>query len=364
MVLPGSKIWDRLSDNALIANIAQSRAWLEPALSETALSENISLTTVMNGDLTAIAALEELRIPGPFRFRILTSWDNGFFFNGTPLLDQADPKTAMLGLLENAAIEHNAKAVIFRKTTHNKELVSVLENLSNGPIAGYHILNEHQRAALHCTINGKNWFNQNFSAKRRKSYRRLRNRLAETGNLISQTWNSSEAIGPWVDEFLQLEKAGWKGKAGTAIACSNRASAHLHASLDQLAKTARLHFWKITLDDRPVAMLFGFGDKYKAWLGKMAYDETLAQFSPGVLVILDASFDLLDNHAGVLVDSSADPNHPMIDNIWRDRIKIADYMVATTQTTPQQFALLVKLERARSSLRTTAKSVRDKLLNR
>lgn len=372
--------WDALDKNSLMPSASHARLWLAPMfehfhknnthlISADSLSDSCtgslagSLTgslTADNPSLQAITALKQTTLPGGIPLPIAQTWDNGFLFSGTPLISGNDPQGALSGLLSNARKDMGAKAVLFKKVQHADRFAQLLKQLSKDSIAGYQLFNMHQRAALFCGENSgcfDHWFTDNFSRKRAKEYRRLRNRLAETGNLQSQTWQPSQPVENWIEEFLQLEAAGWKGRSGTAVACSDEQSAHLRHALPEMAQKGSLLFWRITLDNKPIASLFGFHQHDQVWLGKMAFDEQLAHFSPGVLVILDASKDLFARKDVTMADSSADPDHPMINNIWRDRIDVADYLIATPGTSKATFKALIAFEKIWLQARQSAKMI-------
>ncbi len=352
--------WDSLSGNALMPSFGHTRCWLAPMFEHFDQKDTRLISTGQNRP-SAIAALKKMTLPAQIPVPIAKTWNNGFLFSGTPLISGNNPQAAIKDLLTGARNELGAKAVLFQKVQIDRKFDNALAGLTESTIAGYHLFNPHERAALVCDTTYEHWFNSNFSRKRRKEYRRLRNRLSDIGNLQSVVWQSGQPVEPWVEEFLHLEAAGWKGRCGTAIACSNEQTAHLKHSLPQLAQNGSLLFWKITLDNKPIASMFGFLENNQVWLGKMAFDEALSQYSPGVLVILDATRDLLARTGIQLADSSADPDHPMINNIWRDRVEVADYLIATPGTSPAIFALLVAFEHKRLKARWAAKSIYNKL---
>jgi hypothetical protein len=62
---------------------------------------------------------------------------------------------------------------------------------------------------------------------------------------------------------------------------------------------------------------------------KIAYDEQLAKFSPGVLLELDHVRRLHEPGAPAWVDSGAAAHHPMINHLWRDRVGIETLLTPT-----------------------------------
>jgi hypothetical protein len=68
---------------------------------------------------------------------------------------------------------------------------------------------------------------------------------------------------------------------------------------------------------------------------------------------------LLADDAVAFADSCATPDHPMIDHLWRERIAVADMMIALRPGA--QFAVACRLESARRRGIAWARGVRDLL---
>jgi CelD/BcsL family acetyltransferase involved in cellulose biosynthesis len=219
------------------------------------------------------------------------------------------------------------------------------------------VLDWWQRAALILPDDFDTWFERNFDRKRRKEYRRLRSRLTEQGRLLSRELELSEDPRPWASDLLELERAGWKGKRGTALAQNAGLARSFPDICVDLHRLAKLRFWSLKLDGRTIATLYAVVERGEAWLGKIAYDESFARYSPGVLLMLDATRSLMAEPDLRIVDSCAIPSHPMIDNIWRDRLPMADVIVAHDGYSAFRFNLLVQIERVRRTLRSAIRSV-------
>jgi len=58
-------------------------------------------------------------------------------------------------------------------------------------------------------------------------------------------------------------------------------------------------------------------------------------------------------------DSCAAPNHPMIDRVWRERLPLADRLIAVRPQAP--FAMARRLEGLRNAAIDTAKAIRDRV---
>jgi CelD/BcsL family acetyltransferase involved in cellulose biosynthesis len=287
---------------------------------------------------------------------ILSTWDNDFFFTGLPLAPRAATRASLSAMLHAARHNAGAHAVMFQQVPADGPFIQALDATADDLGLPVRRFDPFERAGLITGQDFDTWFQQNFQRKRRKEFRRLRSRLSEEGNLQLITHQHGEPVQPWVDEFTALERAGWKGRRGTAIACADHMVTFLSDALNRLDGTKDLLAWKLCLDGKPIAMLFAMVSGNRAWLGKIAYNEAYARFSPGVLLILDATADLLARNDIEQVDSSAIPDHPMINRIWRDRLAMTDVMVATPETPSWAFALMAAAEQARRKARATAKS--------
>jgi CelD/BcsL family acetyltransferase involved in cellulose biosynthesis len=217
------------------------------------------------------------------------------------------------------------------------------------------VLTSWQRAALNLTGTYEAWAESNFGAKRRKEFRRLANRLSEMGRFESLSLEVGRDCGPWVEDLLTLEAAGWKGRRGTAIKATAALQAAFRDSCHYLAAAGKLRFWKLTLDGKTIAITYAIVEGDQAWLHKIAYDEAYSKFSPGVLLVLYATERLFAESGISVVDSCAIPGHPMIENIWRDRLKVADVMIAPNSVNPKRFAMTLKAERLRRAAREVAR---------
>jgi hypothetical protein len=101
-----------------------------------------------------------------------------------------------------------------------------------------------------------------------------------------------------------------------------------------------------------------------AWFWKIAHDETLARSSPGVQIALEVTETLLEDASVARADSCATPDHSMIDRLWRERLALADFLIAPNAKRPVRFALISGLEHTRRALIRAAKWARACLRGR
>ncbi len=212
------------------------------------------------------------------------SWINSLSNSGLPSAGLAPSTDDALSLLE--ATE---SPILFRNLPVDHPTTSaLLEAASQSKI-----LNHWQRAGLVLSGSFDDWMQNNFDQKRRKELKRLRSRLGEQGKLETISLAHQGDMAPFLKAFLKLEAESWKGHRGTAIASKARETAALESGLTAMHHAGRLKFWQINFDGQAIASLFALTDDGEVTLGKIAHADAFAKYSPGVLIILDATADLL-----------------------------------------------------------------------
>ncbi len=189
-------------------------------------------------------------------------------------------------------------------------------------------IHRYDRAMLRSDLTADAYWETQVRSKKRKELRRLQKRLAEMGAVETRLLTNGADLARWCDDFLALEASGWKGQEGTALACKPGDAAFFRAACAAAFDAGRLHMLRIDLDERAIAMLVNFRHGEGAFSFKIAFDETLGRFSPGVLIeIANLNAVQADSAIGWM-DSCAAPDHPMIDSLWAERRTIVQYRIA------------------------------------
>lgn len=174
------------------------------------------------------------------------------------------------------------------------------------------------RALLATELDPETYWEQAVRAKKRKELRRQWARLGEEGALAVDRLAPDADIAPWVDEFLALELAGWKGANGSALASAPATERFFRAAMSAAHQRAAVAMTALRIDGRAIAMLVTLLDKRAGFSFKTAFDESYARFSPGVLLQRE-SLSLLHDLGLDWIDSCAAQDHPMIDSLWTGR---------------------------------------------
>jgi CelD/BcsL family acetyltransferase involved in cellulose biosynthesis len=249
------------------------------------------------------------------------TWKHIYCFLGTPLLDRARAAEAA-GVLTRWCAEQ-VRPLCLRTAADQRVTARLVEA---GAHHGLEVLHASavRRAALVRDADG-NYLDGQRSHRRREQAR-LRRRLSETlgAELVTVDRAGEDSA---VERFLELEAAGWKGRAGTAFAC-NPAHAELFRELCKShAAEGRLQLLSLEAGDRAVAMKCNLSSGDELFCFKIAHDESLASYSPGVMLELDNMTIFHSERSERTMDSCADHDNQMINRLWRDRRRIVNLIL-------------------------------------
>jgi CelD/BcsL family acetyltransferase involved in cellulose biosynthesis len=281
----------------------------------------------------------------------------------TPLLDRDRPEEvlrAMLTALDRAGIS----ALLLPFLHEHGEVAAALERVRAEAGLKWVRFEGHQRPMLQCDLPGEGYARARLDPGRRRKLERQRRRLAEQGALAFTVAQNEEEVATALDAFFDLEASGWKGRLGTALRHSPGAVAFVRGLALAMAREGTFRVASLTLDGRPVASgLIAIAGR-RAFYVKIAFDESLARLSPGILHLLDLTAHLLDDPDIDATDSIAIADHPLYRGIWFERMPIASVMVSTRPGGGLMFEAGVTVERAREFLRRELKPLRAKAIAR
>ena len=272
----------------------------------------------------------------------------------TPLLDRDMAEEAVTGILQQAR-RAGAHALIFRATSLDgaamKAFADVLHRSGMQPV----VLQSHVRACLDATGDAEELLRDALGAKKLKELRRQRNRLAEHGAVHFDVARTPAEMTTAVETFLMLEASGWKGQRGTALSQDDGDAAFVRRATSAMAETGQCEIVTLRAGVTPVAAGVVLRQQDRAFYFKIGVDERFAKFSPGVQLTLDLTKHLCDDPAIASADSTASPDHPMINPIWRGRLAIGDVLIPLRRNDPV-VALIEATLRARLSVLALARA--------
>jgi hypothetical protein len=287
-------------------------------------------------------------------------WINPYAPLGVPLIDREAAEPVLGAWLEHMA-SYRPRLLLLPMFPQQGELARVFDAAlvrRDGASMAFAV---HERALLSPAGDRADYIERALPRKKLKELGRQLRRLSDDGAVAWDIARDPAAIGAALADFLALEEAGWKGRAGTAAARSPQIGAFLEAAVAALAHEGKAEIMRLMLAGRAIAALIVLRSGDTAWCWKIAYDEQHARASPGVQLMLQATKTLLAEPGLSHIDSCAAPDHPMIDHIWRERLPLADRLVRPGPDGGAAFALTRLLEAARTRTIAAARRARDLL---
>lgn len=322
--------WAALAQDAAEANAFYAPDMLGAALDHLAGAGAVRMVEAQEeGELIGLLPVTAMPRHGRLPIACTGNWMHDHCFFGAPLIRRGQEKAAWANML--AQLDEAAWAggfLYLQGLDAAGANAAALEALCVEQRRGRREVHRYDRAMLRSELDAERYWETQVRAKKRKEIRRLQKRLAELGTVAQHMLNDRAGLPGWCADFLALEASGWKGREGTALACRPNDAAFFRAACAAAFDAGRLHFLRIDLDDRPIAMLANFRHGEGAFSFKIAFDEEMGRYSPGVLIELMNLHAVQGNPAIAWMDSCAAADHSMIDSLWAERRTIVQYRVA------------------------------------
>ena len=321
--------WNDLADNAAEANAFNESWFLAAALRQFDHEGRVQLFTLWECDqLIGLMPLAAQPQYGRWPMPHMQNWLHHNAFLGSPLVRLGYEKEFWNTLLP--VLDQNSGQALFAHfncLSVDGPLVAALEAVCRAENRRCALVHREERALLHGDMTPEAYLEGAVRSKKRKELRRQKNRLAEEGALTFTRYSDATDLTEWINDFLALERAGWKGANGSALDCSIQTRSLFSNALKGAAENRRLERLELRLDGKPLAMLVNFLCAPGAFGFKTAFDEDYSRFSPGVLLQIE-NLALLQRNDVAYCDSCASEGHPMIDSLWTGRRAIGRYSVA------------------------------------
>jgi CelD/BcsL family acetyltransferase involved in cellulose biosynthesis len=352
--------WQRLAERAVEPNVFYTPDFALAAAP--ALGRDVEAILVWSAERRLLGLLpfrQSSRRYG-IKLPLLVGWIHPFAPLGAPLVDRDATAEVAAAFLAHVAGEPALPKLLLMPLLPDCGPVAQALRTASERLGGAHAaFGAHRRAALDLAAGRPHDLDEVIGAKRMREARRLRRRLGDAGQVEFALARSAGDVAPALQRFLSVESQGWKGAAGTALIQSSAHRGFAEVALDALARRHEATIAELNLDARVVASIILLRSADRVWSWKMAYDERMARFSPGLQAMTDVTAALLADESIRFADSCAVPDHPLMDHIWRDRLAMADVMIAVGPNA--KFTRVWRLESLRRDGFATARKVRDAL---
>jgi CelD/BcsL family acetyltransferase involved in cellulose biosynthesis len=238
-----------------------------------------------------------------------------------PPLDRSMAVDAVAQLMQQAR-NAGAHALVLRDMSLKGAAMQAFAEVSRP-----RVLQSGVRACLDATCDADQLLHDALGTKKLKELRRLRHRLAEHGAVQFDVACAPQDFASALETFLALEASGWKGARGTALAQNDGDARFIRRATTALAASGQCEIVTLRAGATPVAAGIVLRHQDRAFFFKIGVDERFAKFSPGVQLTLELTRHLCADPAIASADSTASPDHPMINPIWRGRFAIGDVLI-------------------------------------
>lgn len=189
-----------------------------------------------------------------------------------------------------------------------------------------------------------------------KDLRRRARRLGEIGLLAPVSATGGPDLAALVAAFLALERRGWKGEAGTAMACRPETETLARALFAEGSGPVGVRADALTLDGRPIAVSLALVAGGTATLLKTAYDEDLRSHAPGLLLEAEIVRGCHETGFANRLDS-ATLEGSALEDLYRERTQVAEFIALPPGDRTLSLERRLRLARFEQEARIAAKKV-------
>jgi CelD/BcsL family acetyltransferase involved in cellulose biosynthesis len=254
-------------------------------------------------------------------FGALQTWWHPYCFLGTPLVDRERVDEGIAGLL-CAARDRNRFLALQLVGLDGPVTAAVDRAVAAEDLQVVH----DRRFERACVVRRPGAPRLVLAAKdRRRRMRRLEEQLGEV--VVRDRSGDPEAI----EQFLDLEAAGWKGEIGTALASTPADAKFFREMCAGFAGAGRLRMLELGGDSPdPVAMYCDVGAGDAVFSFKIAFDARYRASGPGIELLTRVVEDFGERGGQRLLDSCADSDSDLANGLMPDRRELASRVIGPT----------------------------------
>lgn len=166
-----------------------------------------------------------------------------------------------------------------------------------------------------------------FAPKYRRRIASLERKLArELGEPVYRITRDPHEIDSAVRAFLDLEAAGWKGRGGSALACSADTSRLFAEVVREGSQRGSIELASLACNGKVLAFSTMLTGQKRRYGFKMAYNEDAARYAPGLLLLNWITQTQCGD--GDAIDSCTLPGQQPVSRLWNDSFPLIDCRIA------------------------------------
>ena len=315
---PDLRAWSELASQALSPNPFLEPEFVLPAARRAWRLDDVGVLTVRDGsDWLAALPVRSVRawrgVPG----RCLAAWRHTYCYLGTPLVRGEDSEAILATLLRAGLGQADSLVLDWIDSTG-----PLAESLTAALAAQSRIVlvEEFERAALYRRNgNDDTGLAQLVSSRSRRSYgRKLRLLEREVGEV---TIRDRSADASAYQRFLELERSGWRGEWGTAMACRPGHAEFFADFCARFADKGRLRLLSLESEQQTLAMKTDLVAGDSIFFFKPVFNEQFGRFSPGMQLEL-ANIEGFYAGNWTMFDACTAPENQMYNKLWGGRRRL------------------------------------------
>lgn len=328
---PHRTAWDQLVANALEPNFFYEPLPLLLALEHLCPARSWQVVLIYRGErLIGLVPLQP-RLPWRGGGRLvleLLRYRHSFLH--TPLFDRDAADLAMRSWLDWCRRQSGTALVVCSGIGADGPLWRRLTEVLDG--AGQLELARYERPVLVLDGDADTYLKRALSGNRRRELGRQRRQLEAQGKLEFCVMEPGHDPKPWIDGFLELEASGWKGRGGSALACSDGDRRFFAELVAGMHRSEQVLMVGLKLDGRWIAISNHFRaapPNPGSFAFKTAFDEGLRSLSPGIQLEVEAIRHFFSRCPDLAwMDSCTRPENTLISKLWLERRTILRTILA------------------------------------
>lgn len=325
--------WRELAARALEPNPFFEPDFVLPAAQRLdAVAVGLLVVTGPGGDWLACLPVTSVTRWRRLPVAALAAWRHIYGFLGTPLVTGDNPEETLAQLVGAALDDAPRKRILVLDWLRaDGPLAAPLESVLEDRPGRHVTFEEFERAALERRPVG-DYVEETKRPHHRRELKRLGRRLAEEMDAPLEVRDVSTDPA-MVDKFMELEASGWKGERGTAFAQVPGHDDFFRELTDKFRAQGRLQLLALAAGDRTAALKCNLLAGDEVFCFKIAFDDSLKRFSPGVQLEERMVSVFHDEMTQQRMDSCAAPDNTMINRLWPDRRPLVSYAIPTAGAT-------------------------------
>ena len=356
--------WQVLVDQALEPNVFYHPSLLLPSLRAFAPAADLALVLVLAEppesarkpeppQLLGLFPLVRQRAGSDWPVSRLRLWTGDYSYVPVPLLHRGRAAAALAAFFDWFETQRRSTALLEIERLPLGGPVHALLVDEIGRRGAHRLVTQsYTRAVCEPEGSAETYLERVFPSKDRREIARQRKRLQELGKSEIVELGPKDDAPAWAEEFLALEKRGWKGQHGTALGSRETDASYFREMFLGGHAAGVLSSTALRVDGKPLAMQIMLHNGPGAYGFKTAYDESYSRYAPGLQLEIDLIEKLVRDPARRWLDSAAASDHPLFNRIYGERRPIENWLITTEPAVGLALSLVPLYRWCKRTLRT------------